>query len=420
IIIAICGKIVGNYMRKKFALMQKSFANLSDYTQESISGISVIKAFVKEAKELLAFRKINRETRDKNLDFMKTAVLLEILIGLFIGSVIVIIMGYGGYLVYLNRGNTDGFTIGVLTEFISYFSAMVWPMLAIANLINLSSQASASLKRIDALLNEPVEIANAPDAVDLQVEGKIEFRNFSFAYPDGSQALDNISFTLNQGESLGIIGRTGAGKSTLVDSLLRIHNVEAEQIFIDDVDLMKIKIKNLRDAIAYVPQDNFLFSDTISNNINFSQEANDQEKIEMVAEMAAVHDNISEFPEQYETVLGERGTTVSGGQKQRISIARAIIRDAQILILDDSVSAVDTRTEKIILENLQKERKGKTTILIAHRVSTIQNLDKIALLDEGQLVGFGTHDELLKNCPEYQKMVRLQRLEDEIGGVENE
>ena len=232
--------------------------------------------------------------------------------------------------------------------------------------------------------------------------------------------MKNISFKLNPGESLGIIGRTGCGKTTLVDVLLRIHNIEEGQVFIDDVDLMKIKVNNLRESIAYVPQDNFLFSDTIANNINFSKQVLDLEEIITAAKLADVHDNIKEFSEGYETVLGERGTTVSGGQKQRISIARALVKDAQILILDDSVSAVDTRTEKTILENLRKIRKGKTTILIAHRISTIESMDKIALLDEGRLIGFGSHEELLAECPEYQKMVELQRLEDEIGGVAGE
>lgn len=420
LIIAVCGMIIGRYMRKKFTAMQKAFANLSDFTQESFSGIAVIKAFVKEAKELLAFRKINKDYREKNVGFVKTAVLLQILIWLFINSVIVIILGYGGYLVYNSYQGGAAFSVGTLAEFISYFTSMIWPMMAIANLINLRSQGAASLKRISALLNEPQEIKDSIDAIEFPIQGKIEFKNFSFAYPDGHQALKNISFKLNPGESLGIIGRTGCGKTTLVDVLLRIHNIEEGQVFIDDVDLMKIKVNNLRESIAYVPQDNFLFSDTIANNINFSKEELDLEEIITAAKLADVHDNIIEFSEGYETVLGERGTTVSGGQKQRISIARALVKDAQILILDDSVSAVDTRTEKTILENLRKIRKGKTTILIAHRISTIESMDKIALLDEGRLIGFGSHEELLAECPEYQKMVELQRLEDEIGGVAGE
>jgi len=402
-------------MRKKFSQMQKAFANLSDFTQESFSGIAVIKAFVKEAKELIAFRKINKENRDKNLEYVKLAVLLQVLIGLFINSVIVLILGYGGYLVIKEK-----FTIGTLTEFISYFSSMIWPMMAIGNLINLRSQGVASLRRIDKLLNEPYEIVDGEDAISLDINGKIEFRDFSFAYPDGQEALKNISFKIEAGESLGVIGRTGCGKTTIADVLMRIHNIEEGKVFIDDVDLMKIKVRNLRDQIAYVPQDNFLFSDTIANNINFSKDALDMDAVMAAAKLADVHDNIMEFPGNYNSVLGERGTTVSGGQKQRIAIARALMKDAKILILDDSVSAVDTNTEKTILENLQRERRGKTTILIAHRISTVQSLDKIALLDEGRLVGFGSHEELLLSCPEYRKMVELQQLEEEIGGAGDE
>lgn len=415
VIIAICGVILGRHMRKKFSEMQKAFANLSDFTQESFSGIAVIKAFVKEAKELMAFRKINKENRDKNISFVKTAVLLQVLISLFINSVVVLIMGYGGYLVFKKT-----LSIGMLTEFISYFSSVIWPMMAIGNLINLRSQGTASLKRIDKLLNEPYEIADPEDAVSFEIKGEIEFRDFSFSYPDGQRALEGISFKIEAGESLGIIGRTGCGKTTIADVLLRIHNIEEEKVFIDGVDLMKIKFRDLREAIGYVPQDNFLFSDTIANNINFSKETLDMDEVITAAKLADVHDNIIEFPDQYDSVLGERGTTVSGGQKQRIAIARALIKDAQILIMDDSVSAVDTNTEKTILENLRRVRKGKTTILIAHRISMVQSMDKIALLDEGRLIGFGTHDELLETCPEYRKMVELQMLEDEIGGTRNE
>ena len=415
VIIAICGVILGRHMRKKFSEMQKAFANLSDFTQESFSGIAVIKAFVKEAKELMAFRKINKENRDKNISFVKTAVLLQVLISLFINSVVVLIMGYGGYLVFKKT-----LSIGMLTEFISYFSSVIWPMMAIGNLINLRSQGTASLKRIDKLLNEPYEIADPEDAVSFEIKGEIEFRDFSFSYPDGQRALEGISFKIEAGESLGIIGRTGCGKTTIADVLLRIHNIEEEKVFNDGVDLMKIKFRDLREAIGYVPQDNFLFSDTIANNINFSKETLDMDEVITAAKLADVHDNIIEFPDQYDSVLGERGSTVSGGQKQRIAIARALIKDAQILIMDDSVSAVDTNTEKTILENLRRVRKGKTTILIAHRISTVQSMDKIALLDEGRLIGFGTHDELLETCPEYRKMVELQMLEDEIGGTRNE
>lgn len=421
IILALCGRIIGKYMSKKFTQRQKAFANMSDFTQESFSGIGVIKAFVKEGKELLSFNKINKDNMEKNIEFVRAAVLLQVLIGAFISSIIVIIMGYGGYLVYQSilNGNQD-FTIGDLTRYISYFGTLVWPMMAIAHLINLRSQASASLKRVSKLLDEPVEIIDGPISLS-NPEGRIRFNNLSFNYPSSNQkVLHNVTFTINRGESVGIIGRTGSGKTTLVDILLRIYNLERDTVYIDDIDIMDLSLKDLREAIAYVPQDNFLFSDTIENNINFSNKEYDFEKIKTAAILADVDDNIVEFKEGYQTVLGERGVTISGGQKQRVSIARALIKDAPILILDDSVSAVDTKTEEKILSNLKKIRNGKTTILIAHRVSTVKNLDKIALIDDGKLIGYGSHNELLKTNPTYVKMVNLQKLEDEVGGSINE
>lgn len=412
-ILALCGGIIGKYMQKKFAERQRAYADLSDFAQESFSGISVIKAFVKEGKELLAFGKINKNNLDKNIEFVKAAMLLQILITFLISTVSILIIGYGGYLVYKNP---TIFTIGDLTIYISYFGTLTWPMMAIAQLINLRSQAVASLKRVNTLLNEvPDVFDNKPVAVE-NLKGKITFQNLTFTYPGTDQpVLKNISLNINNGESVGVIGRTGSGKTTLVDLLLRIYNVEESSIFIDDVDIMKLPIKEVRNNISYVPQDNFLFSTTIRENISFGvNEAMDDEVI-YAAKLSDVHENISEFKEGYQTVLGERGVTISGGQKQRTAIARALLKNAPILILDDSVSAVDTKTEETILRNLKEQREGKTTILIAHRISTVQKLDKIILLDEGNLVGFGTHEELLKN-PLYEKMVHLQKLEDEVEG----
>ncbi len=421
LLLALSGRVIGKHMSKKFAARQKAFANMSDFAQESISGITVVKAFVKEAKELLAFSKINKDNQDRNLEFVKSAVLLQTLIGALIASIIVIIMGYGGYLVYQAQVNqTLYFTVGDLTKYISYFGTLTWPMMAIAQLINLRSQASASLKRIDALLNETIEIKD-DDFIEVnEIKGKITFQHLSFQYPESEKlVLEDINLTIQAGEKIGIIGRTGSGKTTLVDLLLRLYNLQPEQILIDDLDIMRLPFKQVRDAIAYVPQDNFLFSDTIENNIGFAFEQVDNETIVEAAKMADLDGNVSEFKEGYQTILGERGVTISGGQKQRTSIARALVKDAPILILDDSVSAVDTKTEEMILNNIRKIRQGKTTILIAHRVSTIQSMDKIALIDEGKLIAFGTHEELMKSSEMYKQIVDLQRLEDEVGGEIN-
>lgn len=419
-LIALMGRIIGKYMSKKFQERQKAFADLSDYTQESFSGISVIRAFVKEAKELLAFNRINKDNQEKNIAFAKASVLLQVIITAVISSIFIIIVGYGGYLVYAHRTGVEGavvFTIGDLTKFFSFFGALIWPMMAIAQLINLKSQASASMKRINELFDQDLDIQDGEYELVEEIKGEITYNNLSFSYPNTDKdVLKDISFTIKAGESLGVIGRTGSGKTTLVDLLTRIYNIEKNQLFIDGIDIMDYKVKDVRDNVSYVPQDNFLFSNTISNNINFAKKVLIMEDVIEAAKLADVDENIVEFHEGYETMLGERGVTVSGGQKQRISIARALLKNAPILILDDSVSAVDTKTEETIIENLNRTRKGKTTILIAHRVSTVKQMDKIALIDKGELVGFGTYDELLESNELFKKMVDLQKLEEEVGG----
>lgn len=423
ILMAIAAGIIGRYMRKKFEERQKAYADLSDFSQESFSGIAVIKAFVKEAKELAAFSKVNKNSMDRNIEFVKASTLLRILIGVLISSVIIIILGYGGYLVYLGKVNGDNtFSIGDLTKFISFFSSLTWPMMAISQLINLRSQAKASLNRINTLLNETAEVSDKSNVNhETLITGDIEFRNLNFTYPNSeNQVLHDINFKIKKGESVGIVGRTGSGKTTIVDLLLRIYNVDENSIFLDGEDIMNLPIKKVRDSIAYVPQDNFLFSDTIENNIGFYSNNASKSKVIEAAKLSDVDENISEFKEKYDTILGERGVTVSGGQKQRISIARALIKDAPILILDDSVSAVDTKTEEQILANLNNIRKGKTTILIAHRVTTIKNMDKVLIVDEGRVSGYGTHEELIKTNELYNNMIRLQKLEDEVRGEDNE
>lgn len=402
--------VVGQYMTKKWDIRQEAFSKLSDFSQESFSGIAVIKAFVKEAKELMAFKKLNTENEKANNDHTKASVLLRILVTLFVESVICIILGYGGYLVHEGK-----FNAGQLVEFIGYFNAIIWPVMAVSELIDMTSRGKASLNRISELLDAPVHVKDRAEVIPMpQVRGDIEFRDLTFRYPDGEyDALEHVSFTIRAGENVGLVGKTGSGKTTLVDLLLRTYNVPDGTVFVDGRDVNTVPIRDVRGACAYVPQDNFLFSDTIENNIAFGLET---QGVEQAAVLADVDENIRTFPKQYKTILGERGVTVSGGQKQRISIARALMKDAPILILDDSVSAVDTKTEKTILENLHTTRAGKTTILIAHRLSTIENMDRILFLDQGQLLASGTHAQLYESCPEYRTMVELQRLEEEGGG----
>ncbi len=404
--------IVGKHMTRKWDIRQEAFSKLSDFSQESFSGIAVIKAFVKETKELMAFKKLNTENEDANVDYTKSGVLLRILVTLFVESVICVILGYGGYLVY-----QDEFSAGQLIEFIGYFTTVIWPIMAVADLIDMSSRGKASLKRVSELLDAKQDVIDRADVAELpEVKGNIEFRNLTFRYPDGEyDALSNISFTIHAGENVGLVGKTGAGKTTLVDLILRTYNVADGTLFIDGHDVNTVSIRDVRKGCAYVPQDNFLFSDTIENNISFGTDEKNTQAIVDAAVLADVDGNIKEFKEGYKTILGERGVTVSGGQKQRISIARALMKDAPILILDDSVSAVDTKTERTILSNLRKTRAGRTTILIAHRISTIEQMDKVIFIDDGKLVAVGTHSDLYANCLEYQKMVDLQKLEEEGG-----
>ena len=410
------GTVMGTAMTKRWEERQQAFSDLSDFAQENFSGIAVIKAFVKELKELMAFRKLNKQNEEINVIYTKIATLLEVLVTLFVESVICVILGYGGYLVYQGR-----FNAGQLVEYIGYFEAIVWPIMAISMLIEKTSRGKASLNRITELLDAPIDVADRPGVQELQnPQGSVEFRHLTFRYPDGEyDVLQDISFTIHPGESVGIVGKTGAGKTALVDLLLRTYNVPDGTLFVDGKDVNTLSIHSVRAACAYVPQDNFLFSDTIAHNIGFGVDDASPEMIDHAASLADVRDNIVDFKDGYETVLGERGVTVSGGQKQRISIARALLKNAPILILDDSVSAVDTRTEKIILDNLKSSRANKTTLLIAHRISTVERLDKIIFLDDGKIEAVGSHDELYTSCPKYRRMVDLQRLEDEAGGDDN-
>ena len=408
IIFFFCSIVVKKYMSIKWRQRQEAFSNLSDHAQETFAGISVIKAYVKEGYELLRFKKLCKDNENKNVEYVKLSQLLSILLLLFTEAITCIIIGYGGYLVHENILNA-----GQLVEFIGYFTSMIWPVTAIGELINLNSQGKASLERIGEFLDTKPDVADINVNGDIEIKGKIEFKDLTFSHPNANRnILKNVSFVINEGERVGLIGRTGAGKTTIVDLILRTYNVPDGTVFIDGTDINRIPIKTLRAAAAYVPQDNFLFSDTIENNIAFATDNGTFEQVVNAAIMADVHGNIEEFQNKYQSVLGERGVTVSGGQKQRISIARALMKNAPILILDDSVSAVDVNTEKTILSNLTKLRKGKTTILIAHRISTIENMDKIIFIDDGKIIAIGTHAELYESCEDYKNLVELQKLDD--------
>lgn len=414
IILGVMGVVVSKYMKIKWEARQKAYSDLSDFAQENFSGFGVVKAFVKETTELVAFNKLNKENADKNLESARLSVIMSVCISMLISTIMLIIGGVGSYLIYQSKvTGTVYLTIGDLNRYISYFSSLVWPIMALSNLITLTSQGKASLKRIDELLKRDSLVKNSEDVImGANLEGSIEFKNLTFNYPLVEEpTLKNVSFKINKGESVGIIGRTGSGKTTIVDLLVRLYNVNEGSIFIDGYDIMKLPIKQVRELISFVPQDNFLFGDTVLNNIGFSKDSISLDDARKVSKIAGVDDDIMDFPNQYDTIMGERGVTLSGGQKQRISISRALAKDSKVLILDDSVSAVDTKTEATILNNLNKLKGEKTFILIAHRISTIKSLDKIILIDDGKIVNVGTHDELYENEKMYRDIVDLQQLE---------
>ena len=420
----IWGNIVEKTMSRLWEDRQKNFDKLYDFTHETFAGIRVIKAFVKERQELEAFSKVAEDQSNKNLEFAKHSIKFDVYIELICGCLFAATTLVGAILIYMaSKGQPVtilnyefNLTVGELTTFNGYVDILIWPMIAMGQILQMYSRFNTSYKRVNDYLEESEEICNRENAIMLSdCKGKIEFKNFSFQYPDGNMhSLDNISFTINAGEMIGVVGKIGSGKTTLVNSLLRLYNVDDNTIFIDDHNIMDLNIQSLRDNIAYVPQDNFLFSDNIKNNIAFSNKNLNMAEVRKAAVFADVDDNIIDFAEGYETVTGERGVTLSGGQKQRISIARAYIKDAPIMIMDDSVSAVDMKTEETILGNIKEKRKNKTTIIIASRVSTVSSLDKILVLNNGRVEAFDTPENLLNISETYKKMVYLQKLESEL------
>ena len=331
-----------------------------------------------------------------------------IALGLLVGGLII-------YNAFIGKIDSN-FSRGDLYEFNGYFNTIIWPMMALGQIIALRSRAKTSLKRITKFLDENVDlIDNKTYQFKDKIEGDIEFKHLSYRYEKQNiLALDDVSFKINKGEIVGIVGRIGSGKTSLVSTLIRLDNYPKGTIFIDGIDIMDLSINQLRDNVAFVFQDNYLFSQTIKDNIAFSNPSLSQEEVEKAARFASIDDDIKDFIDGYRTLLGERGVTISGGQKQRLAIARAIIKDSPIMVLDDSLSAVDLKTEKTILKNIVEERKNKTTLIVASRVSTVMDLDKIIVLNEGKVEAIGNHKTLMKESKTYFHMVKLQTLEDEI------
>ncbi len=394
---------VANLINERSHAVQKQLSNLSTFAQESFSGTRVIKAYNKTqwfAKnfetQALEYREVNEKLFRVNATFMPIMVLM-------VGLSTLITIYAGGRLYY--AGNI---TAGNITEFIYYVNLLTWPIASIGWVTSMIQRAEASMARLDEFLAQEPDFKEGTHAPE-QFEGRVEFDSVSFTYPNsGIQALDRVSFSLKAGESLGILGRTGAGKSTIASLMVRQYDPTEGRILIDGVDLKEWHLPTLKKHLGWVPQEAFLFSDNIASNIAFGVDELDMERVEQAAQSAGVHENIVDFPKGYETRVGERGITLSGGQKQRVSIARALIKDPEIIVLDDSLSAVDTETEELILNNLRKETKDKTALIIAHRISSVKHCDQIVCLDKGAVVEHGTHEELSQAGGHYSELIALQ------------
>lgn len=406
--------------KKRQTRRQEAFSHLSDKVQESLAGIRVLKAFVQEEADFRSFEEASVNSMEKNLSVVKLRAVFGPALDAVTGISLLMTLLFGGRMVLSGQ-----ISIGRFVAFNSYIGMLVWPMIACGDCINTFSQASAAFQRIAAIFREEPDIVDAGETgqplKDVRLRGDVRLNGLTFTYPDGQEpVLKNVSLHVRPGEMLGVLGRTGSGKSSLADLLLRVYDCEKGMLLLDGRPIDEVPLAVLHRDVAYVPQDNFLFSDTLEENIAFgleeriSQHPELRGDIQQAAKDACIHDNIMNFPEEYRTLVGERGVTLSGGQKQRSSIARALLKDSAILILDDSLSAVDTDTEEQILENLLRVRKGKTTIVIAHRISTLQKADHVAVLTEGELTEYGTHDELAALGGFYARINQRQQLEQEL------
>lgn len=400
--------ILSRVIHKRSTIVQQYLSKLTTFNQETFSGIGVLKSYGIETSIIRDFDEIANESKEKNIDLQKANALFFPTMILLIGISNLIVIYVGG-MQYIN----NEIKIGVVLEFLLYVNILTWPVAVVGWVTSMIQQAEASQARINEFLDEKPEISNTnPNASE--INGKVEFKNVSFTYDDTNiTALKNINLTVESGETLAILGKTGSGKSTIIELVARLYDTTEGEIFLDDISIEKVNLNDLRNQIGFVPQDPFLFSDSIGNNIKFGKQDATEKEIITAAKNADVHKNIVEFSKGYETVLGERGVTLSGGQKQRVSIARAIIKNPKILIFDDCLSAVDTETEEKILSNLERVSKSKTTFIISHRVSSAKNADKIIVLDEGKIIQQGTHNQLVNQEGYYKDLYEQQLLEKE-------
>jgi len=403
---------VGKIVHERYEDIQEHFGVITTAAQENISGIRVIKAYVREDYEIEKFRKLNFEYLVKNMNLIKIQSLTYPLMILITGISIILVVWYGGYQVI--KGTM---TLGQITSFLIYLGYLIWPMIAFGWIVNLTQKASASMDRLlEVMRVEPqIKDTSETDYSIKDIKGEIIFRDVWFKYPDSENyVLKGINLKIGQGQTLGIVGYTGSGKTTLVNLIPRLFDPDKGEVLIDGINVKKIPLKVLRENIGYVQQEVFLFSDTVKNNIKFGVDGVSEDKIIEVSKLAHIYDEVMDFPEKFDTIVGERGITLSGGQRQRLGLARALIKDPKILILDDSFSSVDAYTEEMILKNLREFRKGRTTIIISHRITAVKDADFIIVLDDGEIVEQGTHEELLNLGGVYADLYQKQLLEEEL------
>lgn len=408
-ILAFAIYIVSYTINKKGTQIQETLSDITTHAQEAFSGIRILKAYGRENYSINQFEMQSAEYRKRTIGLVKTESLFQPIMILLIGLSNIFIVYIGGKLAIEGK-----ISYGNIVEFILYVNALTWPIASLGWVTSLIQRAAVSQKRINVFLKTVPEILNVNTGPS-PIEGNVEFKNVNFTYPDtGIRALTDVSFNLKKGSSLAIIGRTGSGKSTIANLICRLYDVDSGEVLLDNTPVKRLNLFEVREQIGYVPQEVFLFSDTISNNIGFSMDTKEFKAIEEAAKKAVIYSNIMDFPLKFETVVGERGITLSGGQKQRISIARAIVKQPQLLIFDDCLSAIDTETEEKILNNLKEMMKDKTSIIISHRVSSVKNADKIIVLDHGQITEQGNHSELLQKKGTYFELFKMQQLEEEI------
>ena len=417
----VLGGVIGAGETKRYKISSDRYEEMSDYTEENLQGFSVIKAFRKEQARTLSFRKYTEAVETSSVAYLKYSSFIDLAINLLLTVTFGLLFFFCGYSIL--KGGEASFSgkvkdIGQLTQFAGYYESLIWPMIAGGMLIDYVSRGNGARKRIATILDSTPDIQDETNEKTDTLEGAVEFKHLSFSYPDAeTEILHDISFSVKPGMRVGIIGKTGSGKSTLVSLLPKLYNLKRGTLFIDGKDIMDWRKKDLRNHIGYVLQEAFLFSGTIRDNICFSEDELgkcDEEKMKEAAVFADIDSDIQEMKKGYDTLVGEKGTSLSGGQRQRVSIARAIYKDPSILILDDSLSAVDADTEKNILSHFQTGEKKKTMFIIAHRVSAIENSDLILVMDEGRIIAQGKHEELVKSCRLYQDICTLQKLEKEV------